>query len=68
MTLAYRSTDRAYTVAWGTAGVFDFTGDGLELFFITSQQNKARTVFRIGQRRFATNPVAGTGNQNDAVL
>ncbi|MNI80067.1 hypothetical protein D3C81_1553900 [compost metagenome] len=49
-----------------------FCGNGLgdltKFFFIAPEQNHGCTVAGIGQRSFSTDAIAGSGDQNNAIL
>ncbi len=50
-----------------TGGV-NLLSHSFEFFFVTANENYARAIVSVGQCRFAANAIAGTSDQNDAVL
>ena len=46
----------------------DGSGDVTQFFFITPQQDNARAMAGVGQRRLTANTVAGTRDQDNTVL
>lgn len=43
-------------------------GDGAQFVVVATQQDNAGAIARVGQGRFTTNPVAGPGDQDDAIF
>ena len=54
--------------AWLGQQIESYLGDGAQFVVVATQQDNAGAIARVGQGRFTTNPVAGPGDQDDAIF